>query len=612
MEGTAGTSVTMTLERNVEKSAYEILTQGSTEVLSETNEEGCEPNDHHYTSYSDGGKESGPVYDDTGLCGISTGKGGLESDDADARDGYHEDEENAYDENEAYKSSYEHEAAESEEEDEESEKIDEEDAVPLHPITSFSDYSGHEAYGSGEIAHASSKSGSEGSDVDWSTAGIDPERSYVYEECSYFRSSLADVQYAFQRHMINVFEASFHRFGHHHFAEELKSKEWRQKILTDDGVGRLAKLSWDTVHGVELKDWIKFLKRVNDAGLLPKDALADPETFSPPNLNPAFHILGMAKYIRNKTFHRDEPVIESQLRTALQIPRVLKDRKSAEELEAIYGVICDNPTLDAPSSQSVRDILFPPQPEHGTCLEVDAQILRMLEEGCFYFAQREDPRLLLEKFWTEPEHGEMQRYAKHWQTPPCEHRDLAKALKPEECANLDGQFFLHQHLREAVMGLATDSRNSVSHRNLVNERSVCYSAWNSILCLLLMDDRIRAIKIESLTEAFLTKMSQKDVLVRLHDASWCDEPARRHAIVETCRQEGVEADHLDSPERKSFPVLPQPQPDTKSRWFEMSQSAKAKQSLTDEEKMELWHSAVQRFVFSDSMHETLMRERSVE
>lgn len=53
--------------------------------------------------------------------------------------------------------------------------------------------------------------------------------------------------------MINVFEASFHRFGHHHIGEELKSEKWRREILTDNGVGELANQPWDQVHTVELK-----------------------------------------------------------------------------------------------------------------------------------------------------------------------------------------------------------------------------------------------------------------------------------------------------------------------------------------------------------------------
>lgn len=68
----------------------------------------------------------------------------------------------------------------------------------------------------------------------------------------------------------------------------------------------------------------------------------------------------------------------------------------------------------------------------------------MLEERSFYFAQREDCRLLDERYWTDPHSGEMQIYACNWErTLPGKYWDLAEAMKPEECANLDRQFFLH-------------------------------------------------------------------------------------------------------------------------------------------------------------------------
>lgn len=127
------------------------------------------------------------------------------------------------------------------------------------------------------------------------------------------------------------------------------------------------------------------MERVRDAKRLPEDALADPETSSPPNRNPAYQILRMANYIRNRTFHRDLPVIEFELRDSIGIPRVLRDQTRAEELERRYEVVVNDPMLDAPSSTWVRDILFPPKPESGTCLEVDARILTILEEGSFFF-----------------------------------------------------------------------------------------------------------------------------------------------------------------------------------------------------------------------------------
>lgn len=572
MEAAVGTGVTTVIEQDVEEAEYCHITQGSTEVLSEAAEEGCEPNEDHYTSYPGWEEDDGSISDDPGSYGNSCEGGESEY----YNDGYDEDEGTAEDD----------EAIEYEEDDGASEDVNEGDGATQHPKFS-DDY--------------------------WSNPPSDPGCSYEYEE--YFLGCPSDVVYALQRHMINEFEASFHRLGHHYFGEDLKSEKWRRETLTDQGAGRLANLPWDKVHAVEVKDWIKFLDRVIYARMLPEDALADPKTFSPPNPTPAFVILGKARYIRNRTFHREELVTESELKTALKIPRVLKDYKRAEELEKIFEIIVKDPTLDAPSSEWVRHILFPPRPESGTCLEIHAKMLSILEEGSFYFAQREDRgtrAVLARRFWTAPEHGEMQIYALHWKNTPSEYHNLANAMKPEECANLDGQFYLHEHLRKAVMSDATNLRNSVSHRNPLNDRCVCYNLWNIILCFILMGDRVRAIEVESLVEAFLTKTSRTNALMRLYNASRDDEPERRLAIDEVCRREDIKADPLDSPKRKSFPVSPQPSSDMGSRWPEISKSAKDKCRLTYDEEEELWYSAVHRFVFCDSMHEMLMRKLPIE
>ena len=47
--------------------------------------------------------------------------------------------------------------------------------------------------------------------------------------------------------------------------------------------------------------------------------------------------------------------------------------------------------------------------------------------------------------------------------------DLAEAPKPEECANSDWQFFLHEHLHRAVLRSATALRNCVAHRGLLDD-----------------------------------------------------------------------------------------------------------------------------------------------
>lgn len=114
---------------------------------------------------------------------------------------------------------------------------------------------------------------------------------------------------------------------------------------------------------------------------------------------------------RNTMFRREDSVIESHVRTKLLIPRVLKDVKKAEELTSIYEAIVNHPTLEAPNSKRVRDVLLPPQPDSGTCLEVDAELLGILEEGSFRIAQRENSKVLTRIFWSKPEHDEVQVHA---------------------------------------------------------------------------------------------------------------------------------------------------------------------------------------------------------
>lgn len=71
-----------------------------------------------------------------------------------------------------------------------------------------------------------------------------------------------------------------------------------------------------------------------------------------------------------------------------------------------------------PAATGVGTSSSPPQPESGTCLEVHAKILSVLDAGSFYFAQREDCQFLAQRCWTDPGHGEMQTYAYHWENHP--------------------------------------------------------------------------------------------------------------------------------------------------------------------------------------------------
>lgn len=279
-----------------------MLTGGSGEALTESAEE-CKSNDDHFDSAS-----------------------GWEEDDGTVHDGYNEDEGTTYEETEIYESSYgDDEAIGFEDEEKTFDNFNEENGATQRPVAGFNDDSSYEAGGSGEHDQVSRLRWTN-LDMDWNPPALRTKFFWeYYVEGIYFLDSYPEILYALLRHMIDVFEASFHRFGHYHFGEDLKSDEWRRKIL--EGFCHLVNQPWDKVHAVEIKDWVTFLECVREAGKLPKYALADPEKFSPSDPTPAFQILGMARYIRNRTFHYDDPMIESQLRLALKIPRVLRTRR---------------------------------------------------------------------------------------------------------------------------------------------------------------------------------------------------------------------------------------------------------------------------------------------
>ena len=244
-----------------------MLTTSSGVGLTETPEEGCELNDDRFTSDHEWEEDDGTVYN-----------------------GYNEDEGNTFDKSEVYESSHGHDEYDEsigyEEEGETFDDFDEENGATERPVAGFSDDSSYEVDGSGEHDQASRLRWTN-LDMDCNPPARGPKFFWEYHvEGISFLDSNPEILYALLRHMISVFKASFHRFAHYHFGEDLKSDEWRRKIL--QGFCHLVNQPWDKLHAVEVKDWVTFLECVRKAGKLPRDALADPKTFSPPDPTPAF------------------------------------------------------------------------------------------------------------------------------------------------------------------------------------------------------------------------------------------------------------------------------------------------------------------------------------
>ena len=187
---------------------YLILTRCSREALSKTAEERCEPDDDHLANDSDWEEDDGTVYDD-----------------------YSGDEGIAYDETEASESSFGDneydEAIECEEEVEtfETSTMRMERPSVLWPASVTIPVT--RLMGVENTIKFQARNRRSRTTFDWDPQALGPKYSYVYYEDMHFLEIPAEVLYALLRHMINVFEASFHRFGHCHCGEDLKSEEWR-------------------------------------------------------------------------------------------------------------------------------------------------------------------------------------------------------------------------------------------------------------------------------------------------------------------------------------------------------------------------------------------------
>ena len=105
---------------------------------------------------------------------------------------------------------------------------------------------------------------------------------------------------------------------------------------------------------------------------------------------------------------------------------------------------------------------------------------------------------------------------------------------------LGGKQITQLELLRAVFDHAVDLRNSVAHRNILNQGTLCWYAQLAIQLLILFDERKLAIEIEALVEGFLSKKSRDEVLSRLSEyydrrdvpADQLGECKRRDAVLE--------------------------------------------------------------------------------
>ena len=179
----------------------------------------------------------------------------------------------------------------------------------------------------------------------------------------------------------------------------------------------------------------------------------------------------------------------------------------------------------------MKKLLFPDPVAPKTSYELLARIQDILEESCFYKARRRGRSNTSCESATCPDYFELQNWEAEWQHLYYKDFTDEELTEIEESRGVDGRVGELKRLRIGVLGQARDLRNVVAHRNPVEDCDVPKYAVRAMLYAILLDDRLRALEVEIVAEAFITRGSRRDVITRLLKNSANDYSSRRKAVL---------------------------------------------------------------------------------
>ena len=232
--------------------------------------------------------------------------------------------------------------------------------------------------------------------------------------------------------------------------------------------------------------------------------------------------------LRHETIHR-KLLSASVLASVMRLSGLLGDSERASETEAWESTMRNYPLMDAKEKEEVSQVLFAASPSYKTALQVLKRVERLLELSCFEHARHTDNwRAAQGKF---PEQYEMGDWEQSWKGVKgnVKHINVGKGI--------DGHIQALECLRGYAMGRAKELRNAVAHRSALSDRNIKEFAGAAMLCMLLMDDRTHALKVEIIVEAFLTSSRCENVIERLLVAMVGDFPSRQETILTFLRSE---------------------------------------------------------------------------
>ena len=226
------------------------------------------------------------------------------------------------------------------------------------------------------------------------------------------------------------------------------------------------------------------------------------------NAYPPSRIGGSLNSIRHKTVHRSTPRIVDILEV-MKLPSILGDESRNDKIKYVYETVFESSgqNLSKERVEGVDIILYEPKIP-GTSVDLLTRIEYLLEDSIFVYCQNR--RVTWEPSLT-PESIEIQEF---------------QDGEPFDCDTISQQQELFPNsnsgLFKRTLGEMRRLRNAATHRHSNTDSEIMLFVKEAILCACLLDDRLRALEIEILAEAWLTSRSRWEVLDRLRQVSFDD------------------------------------------------------------------------------------------
>ena len=306
------------------------------------------------------------------------------------------------------------------------------------------------------------------------------------------------TRHYFLTYVQRVLEDSCLRYARKHLSTKLSDPVWKKGSLNfpsrEYSEDRLVFRDWLAEDEIELEFWLRMF---GDCNAVPGRGVSSA-------------ILTGALRLRHATVHRAdrEELPFNEIFDAMKLPACLGDTEGESDISAAFKYVISDPVPDDEASARVAEAMYEPRP-CTTRWHLLGRIQTFLEQSCFKYASSKIPKFLTSKKWTMPEQVELQMWEDPYWTYFIEQHDSAKAVFP----GLDSG-----DLRSLLGNAREKIRNTVAHRNPMEDTKVITQVHHAITICILQNDWEHALETEVLAEMFFTQQTRPEVLKRLEEA----------------------------------------------------------------------------------------------